>query len=70
MVVVPALVVEMRRPDKRNAIDEEMARGLDGALNELEDDDGLWVGILTGGSTVFCAGTDLRTGSGPGMRLP
>ncbi len=43
-----------------------MALGIDAALNELEDDDDLWVGILTGGTEVFCAGTDLRVGSGPG----
>jgi enoyl-CoA hydratase/carnithine racemase len=60
------LVIALRREEKRNAIDEEMALAIDGALNELEDDDGLWVGILTGGTTVFSAGTDLRVGSGPG----
>ncbi len=56
----------MRREEKRNAIDEEMALGIDGALNELEDDDDLWVGIITGGTSVFSAGTDLRVGSGVG----
>jgi enoyl-CoA hydratase len=60
------LVVTLRREEKRNAVDEETAVGLDGALNELEDDDELWVGILTGGTEVFSAGTDLRVGSGPG----
>jgi enoyl-CoA hydratase/carnithine racemase len=60
------LVVSLRREEKRNAIDEEMARGIDAALNELEDDDGLWAGIITGGTSVFSAGTDLRVGSGPG----
>jgi enoyl-CoA hydratase len=60
------LVVTLQREEKRNAIDEDTALGIDGALNELEDDDGLWVGILTGGSNVFSAGTDLRVGSGPG----
>jgi enoyl-CoA hydratase/carnithine racemase len=60
------LVITFRREEKRNAIDEEMALGIDGALNELEDDDGLWVGIITGGTSVFSAGTDLRVGSGTG----
>jgi len=60
------LLIALRREEKRNAINEEMALGIDSALNELEDDDGLWVGILTGGTTIFCAGTDLRVGSGPG----
>ena len=59
------LVITLDRPEKRNAMNEEMAAGLDAALNELEDDDELWVGILTGGTAVFSAGTDLRHGSGP-----
>jgi enoyl-CoA hydratase len=58
------LVIRMRRPDKRNAIDAEMTRGLDEALNELEDDPELWVGVLTGDGGVFSAGTDLAAGSG------
>lgn len=62
----PILVISLQREEKRNAIDEEMALGIDGALNDLEDDDELWVGIITGTSTVFSAGTDLRVGSGPG----
>jgi enoyl-CoA hydratase len=60
------LVISLQREEKRNAIDEEMALGIDAALNDFEDDDGLWVGIITGTSTVFSAGTDLRVGSGPG----
>ena len=60
------LVVTLRREEKRNAIDEETALGIDGALNELEDDDDLWVGVITGGTQVFSAGTDLRVGSGSG----
>ncbi|MGH9017858.1 MAG: enoyl-CoA hydratase-related protein, partial [Acidimicrobiales bacterium] len=60
------LVVALQREEKRNAVDEEMALGIDGALNELEDDDDLWVGILTGTASVFSAGTDLRAGSGSG----
>jgi enoyl-CoA hydratase/carnithine racemase len=59
------LVITLDRPEKRNAMNEEMAAGLDAALNQLEDDDDLWVGILTGATTVFSAGTDLRLGSGP-----
>jgi enoyl-CoA hydratase len=62
----PILVLSLQREEKRNAIDEEMALGIDGALNDLEDDDELWVGIITGTRTVFSAGTDLRVGSGSG----
>jgi enoyl-CoA hydratase len=60
------LVVTLQREEKRNAVDEEMALGIDAGLNDLEDDDDLWVGVLTGGTSVFSAGTDLRVGSGSG----
>lgn len=59
------LVVTMRREEKRNAIDREMADGIDEALNELEDDPELWVGILTGTPAVFSAGTDLKQRRSP-----
>jgi enoyl-CoA hydratase len=55
-------LIEMQREDKRNAINPEMARGLDAALNELDDDPNLWAGVLTGTSKVFSAGTDLADG--------
>lgn len=58
------LVIGLNRPAKRNAINGEVTRGIDEALNLLEDDDDLWCGVLTGGPSVFCAGVDL--GEGPG----
>ena len=56
------LLVAMARADKRNAIDRAMADALDEALNELDDDKGLWVGVLTGTREVFSAGSDLTSG--------
>ncbi|WP_035922830.1 enoyl-CoA hydratase-related protein [Frankia sp. QA3] len=56
------LVVSMRRERRRNAVDRAMADALDAALNLLDDDDDLWVGVLTGTPTVFCAGSDLTAG--------
>jgi enoyl-CoA hydratase/carnithine racemase len=60
------LIVTIDRPEKRNAINAETAEGIDAALSRLDDDPGLWAGVLTGTDTVFCAGTDIRDGSGPG----
>ena len=54
------LVIEIQRQEKRNAIDPELTAGIDAAMNELEDDPELWVGIITGGTAVFSAGSDLR----------
>jgi enoyl-CoA hydratase len=56
------LVIALQRTEKRNAINREMADGLDGALNELDDDDDLWAGVLTGSADVFSAGSDLTAG--------
>lgn len=56
------LVVSLRRERRRNAVDRAMADALDAALNLLDDDDDLWVGVLTGTPTVFCAGSDLTAG--------
>ena len=58
------LIVRIEREAKRNAIDRPTADGIDQALNLLEDDDELWAGVITGTTTVFSAGTDLRDGSG------
>lgn len=58
------LITRIDREEKRNAIDSATAQGIDTALNLLEDDPELWVGVLTGTTSVFSAGTDLRDGSG------
>ena len=52
----------MERAEKRNAIDRAMADALDDALNELDDDQDLWAGVLTGSTDVFSAGSDLTAG--------
>jgi enoyl-CoA hydratase len=58
------LIVHLEREHKRNAIDAETAIGIDAALNTLDDDPDLWVGVITGTKSVFSAGTDLRDGAG------
>ena len=58
------LIVRLDREHKRNAIDQPTTLGIDEALNRLDDDDDLWVGVITGTPTVFSAGTDLRDGAG------
>lgn len=58
------LIITMTRPKKRNAIDGEMTLALDAALNRLEDESDLWAAIITGGSEMFCAGTDMAATSG------
>jgi enoyl-CoA hydratase/carnithine racemase len=56
------LVVRLEREAKRNAIDVDMAEGISEALDRLADDESLWAGVITGTTSVFCAGTDMRAG--------
>ncbi len=53
-------VVTIDRPDARNAVNGDVARGLEMAVDRLESDEELWVGILAGSPPVFCAGADLK----------
>jgi enoyl-CoA hydratase/carnithine racemase len=55
------LIITLQREYKRNAVDRVLADALDHALNAFEDDPDLRVGVLTGGRTVFSAGSDLRS---------
>lgn len=54
------LVITIDRPQVRNAIDEATANGIGAALDRLDEDASLSVGILTGAGSTFCAGMDLR----------
>jgi enoyl-CoA hydratase/carnithine racemase len=58
-------IVTITREEKRNAVNADVAAGIDAAFNDFEDDPDQWVAILTGGPNVFCAGTDLKDGPGP-----
>jgi enoyl-CoA hydratase len=54
------LVIRIDREHRRNAIDSTTARGIDAALRELDENPALAVGIITGTSSVFSAGTDFN----------
>jgi enoyl-CoA hydratase len=54
------LLITINRPDQRNAVNAAVARGIAGALDELDGADDLFVGVLTGAGKGFCAGMDLK----------
>jgi enoyl-CoA hydratase len=56
----PFAVIKINRPEARNAVNADVANGIEEALDQLEADDATWVGILTGEPPVFCAGADLK----------
>ena len=53
------LLITIDRPEVRNAVNAAVAAGVAGALEELDGDDALSVGVLTGAGGFFCAGMDL-----------
>jgi enoyl-CoA hydratase len=54
------LLITLNRPDMRNAVNLPLAQGIAGALDELDREDSLSVGVLTGAGKGFCAGMDLK----------
>ena len=54
------LVITLNRPEARNAVNPALAAGVAAALDELDADDGLHVGVLTGAGPGFSAGMDLK----------
>ncbi len=54
------LVITIDRPEARNAVNRAVAEGIAAALDELDGDDALAVGVLTGAGGGFCAGMDLK----------
>ena len=53
------LLITLNRPQVRNAVNAALAAGVGGALDELDADDELSVGVLTGAGGFFSAGMDL-----------
>jgi enoyl-CoA hydratase len=58
-------VITLNRPAARNAVNRDVALGLENAVDQLENDPDTWVGILCANTTdqerpVFCAGADLK----------
>jgi enoyl-CoA hydratase len=54
------LVITINRPDQRNAVNAAVAAGIAGALDELDAEPSLSVGVVTGAGKGFCAGMDLK----------
>ena len=58
-------IITLNRPEARNAVNGDVASGLEAAIDKLEADSNVWVGILSANTAgqerpVFCAGADLK----------
>jgi enoyl-CoA hydratase/carnithine racemase len=53
-------VIRLNRPEARNAVNNDLATGVEAALDEWEDDAEIQAVVLTGNGPTFCAGADLK----------
>lgn len=63
-------IITLNRPEARNAVNAELANGLEKALDDYEASPDLWAAILTANGKAFCAGADLKeiaAGNGAGL---
>jgi enoyl-CoA hydratase len=68
-------LITLNRPEARNAVNGDVAEAMEAAIDKMEADDGVWVGVLQANTEgqanpVFCAGADLKAiNSGDAARL-
>ncbi|MFM8541783.1 MAG: crotonase/enoyl-CoA hydratase family protein [Chakrabartia sp.] len=54
------LIVTLNRPEAKNAANKALAEGVAAAMDRLDSDNDLRVGIITGAGGTFCSGMDLK----------
>ncbi|MGV0790825.1 crotonase/enoyl-CoA hydratase family protein [Mycolicibacterium sp. XJ1819] len=54
------LIITINRPEARNAVNAAVSQALADAMDRLDGDKDLSVGVLTGAGGSFCAGMDLK----------
>jgi enoyl-CoA hydratase len=54
------LLITLNRPEARNAVNLAMAEAMDAALDQLDSDDELSVGVIAGEGKGFSSGMDLK----------
>ena len=53
-------VLTINRPEARNAVNGEVAQGMEAGIDRLEEDPDVWAGVVAGEGPVFSAGADLK----------
>ena len=58
-------LITLNRPEARNAVNGDVATAMEAAIDQMEADDEIWVGVLQANTEgqerpVFCAGADLK----------
>ena len=53
-------IISINRPHRKNAVTQAVSLEIAGAIDELDNDPTLLVGVITGAGGTFCAGMDLQ----------
>ena len=64
----PLLIVTLNRPEAKNAGDSDVGRGVNAAMDRLDAEDELFIGIVTGAGGDFSAGADLKAAARGDLR--
>jgi enoyl-CoA hydratase len=63
-------VLAINRPEARNAVNGDVAQGIEAALDDVEANDDVWAVVVSGRGPVFSAGADLKAvAAGRGLEL-
>lgn len=54
------LIITLNRPEAKNAANKALSEAVAAALDQLDGDDSLRVGVITGAGGTFCSGMDLK----------
>lgn len=54
------MITTLNRPDAMNAVNQDLAQQLAAAMDEMDANDDVSCGVLTGNGRGFCAGMDLK----------
>jgi enoyl-CoA hydratase len=54
------LIITINRPEAKNAVNKAVAEGVAAAMEQLDGDNSLNAGIITGAGGTFCSGMDLK----------
>jgi enoyl-CoA hydratase len=66
----PIFVVTINRPEAKNAFDSATSAAMNAAMDELDREDELFVGVITGAGGTFSAGADLKEAASGVKREP
>jgi enoyl-CoA hydratase/carnithine racemase len=61
--------ITLNRPEKMNALNSALLDELEAAWQDFNEDDGLWVAVLTGAGRAFCVGADFDSIGEPGIQV-